>query len=134
MVDFPNPVFSDLRTALLTHVEDEDFDEADPSESVAQRIITSEAAQAPGSAEALFAELWSVGPNFETTFNSRLAAYYDAVTDHLTTSEGFADYTRVAEARRNRVRDMPIFESPLLFATTDLPVATTLMRADGKVF
>ena len=40
---------------------------------------------------------------------------------------------RLAEARRDRVRLMPIFESPLLFARTNVPSRAREMRPDGTV-
>jgi hypothetical protein len=49
----------------------------------------------------------------------------------LRTQAGFDDYVRLAEARRDRVRTMPIFESPLLFA--HVPSRAREMRPDGTV-
>ncbi len=38
----------------------------------------------------------------------------------LDSQEGFFEVFKLAEARRNRVRAMPIDETPLLFAQTNL--------------
>ncbi len=40
---------------------------------------------------------------------------------------------RLAESHRERVRRMPISESPLLFARTNIPAAERVMRPDATV-
>jgi hypothetical protein len=98
------------------------------------------AAAAPGtpegSPEREFAERWSRGSDPDqgmASFGAELSAYYAAVTERLRTQGGYDDYVRLAESRRARVATMPIFESPLLFARTDVPPRVRAMRADGTV-
>ena len=51
----------------------------------------------------------------------------------LLSQHGFDDYCRLAESRRQRVRTMPIAESPLLFPTTNILPTDLAMRADGTI-
>jgi hypothetical protein len=140
MVDFPNPVFSARRRQLLQHVP-EIADTADFSEQVADAILATPEASQAGTAENEFAERWNVGEAFKDTFEGLLERYYSDVSAKLETQEGFDDYMRLAESRRERVRQMPIAESKLLFAHTTLTLSgpTTmlmpdrLMRPDGTV-
>lgn len=142
MVDFPNPIFSEKRQRLLEHVPDIAFRETDDfSQTVADAIRSSTAASQPGTAEHEFAQLWDVGQNFEDGFNELLQDYYTAFAERLGTQEGFDDYMRLAESRRNVVRGtppdfddrMPIAESPLLFSRTNIPPRERIMLADGTV-
>jgi hypothetical protein len=135
MTDFPNPIFSDRRAALLQHVPPSATIIAGGStfsQEMADAILAAAANSQPGSPEREFKDRWSVGDNFEAPFNQLLGAYYAAVSARLTTQEGFDDYFKLAESRRDRVRNMPIFESPLLFAQTNLPPAALAMQPDGR--
>jgi hypothetical protein len=135
MTDFANPVFSPRRAALLAHVPatarvtggGSDF-----SERMGEAIAAAAPGTPEGSPEREFAARWARGEDF-TPFGDELRAYYAAVVARLTTQAGYDDYVRLAESRRARVRTMPIFESPLLFATTDVPPGTREMRTDGTV-
>ena len=134
MVDFPNPVFSLRRSTLLAHLEQAPFDASvDQSVAMAQKILSSAEAATAGSPEAEFVALWQEGEEFEAAFNGRLEAYYSAISQRLTTASGFESFVRLAESRRNRVRAMPISESRLLFAETNIPPGDLVMRADGAV-
>jgi hypothetical protein len=134
MVDFPNPIFSRKRERLLQHVPDTAFGETeDFSQDVADAIRGSTAATQPGTAENEFAQLWDVGENFEAPFNALLQDYYTAFAERLRTQEGFDSYMRLAESRRDRVKAMPIAESPMLFSHTNIPSGERTMRADGTV-
>lgn len=135
MVDFPNPVFSDRRRALVTYVLDEEFDKDGSAlaESVVDAIRNSNESSVPSSPESEFLELWDVGESFTDEFDSRLSAYYDAVEVQLRSQSGFDDYIRLAESRRSRVLEMPIAESALLFARTNVPAATRIMTTTGAV-
>jgi hypothetical protein len=142
MVDFPNPIFSEKRQRLLEHVPDIAFEETDDfSQDVADAIRSSAAATQPGTAEHEFAQRWDAGENFEAPFNALLQDYYTAFTERLATQEGFDDYMRLAESRRNVVRGtppdfddrMPIAEFPLLFSRTNIPPRERIMLADGTV-
>lgn len=136
MTDFPNPVFSDRRAQLLQHVpaSAQISDSASSfSEDMANAIVAAAEGTPEGSPEREFAGRWQVGESFKDSLDAELAAYFSAVTQQLTTQEGFDAYYRLAEARRNIVRPMPIAESPLLFAATNIPDTPRTMRTDGTV-
>jgi hypothetical protein len=136
MTDFPNPVFSDRRAALLAHVPAtaEVKDGASTfSQEMADAILAAAGSAPADSPEHEFAERWNVGDDFVGPFNALLAGYYAAVAQRLETQGGFDDYFRLAESRRERVRGMPIFENELLFARTNIPPAVRAMRPDGSV-
>ena len=132
MVDFPNPVFSAKRRQLLQHVPDTPIT-ADSSDQVADAILATPEASQAGTAENEFAERWSVGEAFEDTFNGLLQDYYHAFAAKLATQQGFDDYLRLAESRRAQVIQMPITESELLFARTNIPPGDRTMKPDGTV-
>jgi hypothetical protein len=136
MTDFPNPVFSPRREALLAHVPESavltDGSSEFPEQFVAAIVAAAENS-GQGSPEREFAELWAAGANWKQQFGELLSAYYDAVVSRLLTDDGFEPYMRLAESRRERVRRMPIAESPLLFASTTITSAERAMRADGTV-
>jgi hypothetical protein len=135
MTDFPNPIFSQRRASLLAHVPAKAVVNGGAS-AFSQQMGDAIAAAAPstpdGSPEREFAVRWARGDDI-TSFGDELQAYYAAVTARLRNQEGYDTYVRLAESRRARVRPMPIFESPLLFARTDIPPGDRQMRADGTV-
>jgi hypothetical protein len=131
MVDVPNPIFSARRARLLAHAPD--VPDATFAQATADAILLAAEATGPGSPEREFAELWAAGDDWRARADARLAAYYGAITVRLATQDGADDYTRLAESRRARVRAMPIFENPLLFATTNIAPAQLEMRPDGTV-
>jgi hypothetical protein len=136
MVDFPNPIFSARREALLAHVPATATitDGASTfSQEMADAILAAAPDTPPGSPEREFAERWGVGEDFVAPFDALLQDYLAAVAQRLGTSQGFDDYVRLAESRRNRVRDMPIFETQLLFATTNIDDGERAMQTDGSV-
>lgn len=136
MVDFPNPVFSARRAVLLGHAPTEATIRGGAStysEEMATRIVAAADATPSGSAEREFAERWAEGDAWPAEFGALLSRYYDAVQGRLATQEGFNDYVRLAESRRNRVRDMPISEFPLLFPETNIARGDRAMRIDGTV-
>ena len=103
------------------------------SHEIADAIEAAAEGTPDGSPERQFAQLWSVVASFATAFNAELDSYYRAVRAQLETQEGFNAYVRLAESRRNRVRAMPIFETPLLFASTNIPDRNRRMAAGGIV-
>jgi hypothetical protein len=136
MTDFSNPIFSDRRAALLTHVPARAAvanGESTFSREMADGILEAAENSPDGSPEREFAERWNVGEDFDNQFNGLLRDYYAAVSERLVTQEGFDDYFRLAESRRGRVRQMPIFENRLLFASTSIPPAARQMQPDGSV-
>ncbi len=131
MTDFPNPVFSERRAALLAHVPPT-AGVADFSQRMAERITAAAPATPKGSPEREFAARWARGDDL-SSLDDELDAYYAAVGARLRTQDGFDAYVRLAESRRAGVRRMPISETPLLFVTTDVPRAPREMRADATV-
>jgi hypothetical protein len=138
MVDFANPVFSARRARLLEHVP-EQIDLAGGPEAFAEAVaaaIRTTAAQ--GSAEADFIELWDAGDAWPGACNERLQAYYASLERRLADEplQAFRDWFLLAESTRRHaadVRQMPIFEFPLLLARSDAPDEPLAMRADGTV-
>lgn len=136
MTDFPNPVFSPRRASLLRHVPPTATIKNGTStfsEEMAAAILAAATGTPDGSPEREFADGWGSGDGWRDRFNGLLASYYAAVTARLATQEGFDDYVRLAEARRNRVRAMPIFENTLLFPETNIPPGERSARPDGTV-
>lgn len=137
MVDFPNPVFSARRASLLKHAPATASmvgDVSSLSEDMANNILAASDSSAPGSPEREFAESWNVGdPAWLSAFGAELGKYYEAIQQQLQGQAGFNDYVRLAESRRNRVRDMPIFESRFLFPETNIPKTELSMRPDAIV-
>jgi hypothetical protein len=124
MVDFPNPVFSDVRASLLDRVPTEPIP-AERWPTFSQELGDAIAAAADGkpedTPERQFAALWQLGEDaWQEAADQLLEDYYEAVPAQLETAEGFASYFKLAEARRKRVREMRIDESPLLFAQSNL--------------
>jgi hypothetical protein len=132
MTDFPNPVFSERRAALLAHVPETATVPGDFSERMAETITAAAPATPEGSPEREFAARWARGEDL-SPFDDELRTYYAAVAARLRTQDGVDAYVRLAESRRASVRTMPVFETPLLFVTTDLPHAVREMRADATV-
>jgi hypothetical protein len=100
---------------------------------VAEAINSSAQAAQPGTGEAAFAENWSHGDGFAPLFAARLEDYYKQVEARVVTPEGFRDFLLLAESRRDEVRKMPIFESELLFTTSDAPPAVRAMTSAATV-
>jgi hypothetical protein len=136
MTDFPNPVFSERRAALLAHVPATAVVQNGTStfsQEMADAILAAAQNASADSPEREFAERWNVGEDFVGPFNALLGDYYAAVAGRLETQDGVDDYFRLAESTRDRVRDMPIFENNLLFARTNIQPAARTMRPDGSV-
>jgi hypothetical protein len=136
MTDFANPVFSARRAALLRHVPATASVSAagsDFPEQLAKAIVAAAKDSPEASPEREFADRWAAGEAWPERFGEQLSAYYEAVGRNLLTQEGFDAYMRLAESRREQVRRMPIFESPLLFARTNIPRAERSMRPDATV-
>ena len=137
MTDFPNPIFSRRREALLAYVPATAtiVDGASTfSQELADAILAATDGSAADSPEREFAELWGHGEDVVVPFSTLLKSYYEAVTERLTSQEGFDAYYRLAESRRGEAMTIPIFsEFALLFARTNVPPATRSMRRDGTV-
>jgi hypothetical protein len=137
MTDFPNPIFSRRREALLAYVPPTATIVGGTrtfSQELADAILAAAEASPADSPEREFAELWRLGDDVVVPFSALLKNYYEAVTDRLTTQEGFDAYYRLAESRRAEAMTIPVFsEFALLFARTNIPAATRTMRRDGTV-
>lgn len=136
MTDFPNPVFSARRAALLAYAPPSARiagGTSELSQRMADAVLAAASDTAAGSPEREFADLWETGDDWQGRFAELLSGYYAAVAGRLATQDGFNAYMRLAESRRDRVRGMPIAESPLLFARTNIPTADRSMRRDGSV-
>lgn len=138
MVDFPNPVFSPRREALLSHVPQGatlSGGQSSFSEDFANAILASDAAANEGTPEAEFAGLWSIGDAWPEQFAPTLTSYYEAAAARLQDAAGLIEMFRLAESRRNRVRAMPIgSETDLLFATPEPRLTESLrMLATGEI-
>lgn len=135
MVDFTNPVFSSRRASLLKGVPD-DVTIDTLAEQLEANIFEAAESTPEDSPEREFAALRSAGESFEEQFNEKLGAYYEAVAARLSTAGGFNDFFRLAEGRRFRFREMPIFEVPILLADTNLDssdVVDLMMMPDATV-
>ncbi len=137
MVDFPNPVFSPRRAALLDHVPASakiEGGQSSFSEDFANAIRATPEAAETGTPQQEFSQLWDAGEDWPAAFAGPLTDYYAQVAAKLSDAGGLEQVFRLAESRRNRVRDMPISEHPLLFATPDPPIDDDLrMLATGEI-
>jgi hypothetical protein len=139
MVDFPNPVFSPRRAALLQYVPDEIAlnSGTDLDGQFAARVAASAQAQVQGSAEAEFLEHWrSPGPEWETAMANRIDAYWKRIGERADTEPGFDAYFRLAESRRREIRRrrLQLLEFELTLATAaDFPDGSLSMTEAGDV-
>lgn len=137
MVDFANPVFSPRRRALLEHAPTTATLAGGKSTYGRDfvRAILKAAKETPAnSPENEFAKRWEAGAGWKREFRRLLERYYKGVEATLATQAGVDAVFRLAETTRNRVRRLPIFEHPLLFAESDVPASVRArMRTDGTV-
>ena len=135
MTDFPNPVFSSRRASLLEHspATADLTDGSDFSLAMSKSILAAAASATAQPGEREFAERWAAGEGWRATFARLLNDYYTDLVQRLATQDGFDDVYRLAEWRRALVREMPIFENPLLFSESDIVPTPLEMRADGAV-
>lgn len=139
MVDFPNPVFSNRRVGLLRHLSTDQLPAEEWrafSQEFGDKIAAAATGETETAAENEFALLWSAGDGWRSMADKRLRSYYQALAGQLQSPEGFTKVFRLAEARRNQVRKMPINEAALLFAQTNIPresVAGLAMNPDGTI-
>ena len=142
MTDFPNPVFSARRASLLRHVPETATvtnGTSEFSQLLGDAIVAAAEATGPDSPEREFAGRWGVGDGWREVFGAELNQYYAAITERLREQDGLDDVIRLAESRRDHVRGsdlhqrMPISESPLLFARTNISFGERVMRPDATV-
>jgi hypothetical protein len=138
MVDFPNPVFSLRREALLRYVPGTIALDggADLDHTFVDAVIASLEAADSTSVEAEFLELWRLpDTTWEAEMVGRLEAYWTKVQVRLATAQGFDDIFRLSESRRHAFSRRPLAEFKLTVAIAlklDLPVALQ-MTADALV-
>jgi hypothetical protein len=139
MVGFPNPVFSPRRAALLAHAPSTATitgGTSTYSTDMADAIIAAAAApnNPAGSPEKEFVDRWTKAADLPGPLGTELTNYYGKIGQRLQNQADFNNYVKLAESHRNRVREMPIFESRLLFPETNIPAAQRrVMKSDGAV-
>lgn len=137
MVDFPNPVFSTRRAALLKHAPATariKNGKSTYSEDMAKAIIAAAAVSPTGSSEKEFVDRWEKAATLPGPLGKELEEYYKAIKQKLKNQAGFDDFVRLAESHRNRVRETPLSEFPLLFPVTNVPKGQRrAMRRDATV-
>ncbi len=140
MVDFPNPVFSERRASLRRHLPAGPLPASEWggfAETFGNAIAAAATGTNPEPAELEFAELWNLKDDgWRDAASQRLESYYAALAARLGSADDFKQIFMLAEARRNRVREMPINETSLLFAETSIPpedIVGLAMNPDGTV-
>jgi hypothetical protein len=140
MVDFPNPVFSPRRAALMRYVPDTAHVGPNGSDLPARFVAAVEEAAAglpADSPEREFLTHWSVPEDaWRAAHEARLVAYFRAAAARAATREGWFDAVRLAESRRREFRKRPLAEFHLtLPVATGIPADAPLleMASDGTV-
>ena len=136
MVDFPNPVRSPKRRALLRHAPaSAPLDPGAMGDAMAANIL---AAPRPAeSAEAEFARNWEAGDGWREEFGKRISAYLADARTLLDSDEGFTSIVELADSRRREIRPgvHPLSEFDLLYPRTNVPVDDPFlqMSEEGRV-
>jgi len=140
MIDFPNPIDSARRAALMRHV---------PAGPVAARgdgglerlmlqsIAAAAAAPGSGSDEAEIAQFMRLGPGeWQENASQRIVALFQAVAARAATLPGVLDYLRLADWRRRsfrRDRRLAEFKLTLPFSSVADQAPAVALTADGRV-
>jgi hypothetical protein len=130
MVDFPNPVFSERRGALLRYIPD--TAELATATSgldnvIAAAIVDGAAGLGQDSPEAEFMKNW-IEPDWKKQFEKRIETYFGAIQARLSDWPGFSDIVRLAESRRRRCRKMALLEFDLTLPRTNIPASAPNLR------
>lgn len=135
MVDFPNPVWSERREALMRHVPASASHSAQGWNLEAAMLqAIQNAVVSPASPEAEFLELWSVGDDWPTQFGQRITNYLQALQTRLDSWDGFEAIGRLIESQRRRARKRPLLEFSLtLPRAVKLPDACLRMTFHATV-
>jgi len=116
MIDFPNPVGSKRRAALLAFFPDTVRLAAKPPlDKAFVDAVTAATPSTPStSPEREFLANWKLGPDdWKSAFEARLTAYLAALAKRLNTNAGCDAVFRLAESRRREFRNRPIAEFDL---------------------
>jgi hypothetical protein len=136
MVDFPNPVFSARRAALLKYVPPSAaIGQGDLPEFVAA-VASAAATLPPESPEAEFLANWRIPDNaWQPAFERRIEEFMANVGERLGSATAFPDIFRLAESRRREFRRRPLAEFRLTTPVTNIPENAPLLEltADGRV-
>nr|QKW93936.1 hypothetical protein [Vitiosangium cumulatum] len=138
MVDFPNPVYSPRRAALMRHVPPTAKRRADGSHDLEDSMLASVTAAAGAlpadSPERELLDLWST-TDWERAFSQRLEAYFQALQTRLESPEGYDAIFRLAESRRREFRMLPLNEFRLTVPVSNIPASDPPleMLPDGGV-
>ena len=136
MIDFPNPVFSVRREALLKYVPASAS--LGPSSDFAPRFVAAveAASAAPGTPEREFLSNWALSDNtWRAAFEQRLAAFFAAIQPRLVDPVAFEPLFELAESRRREFRKRPLHEFKLTTPVSDIPADAPFLelREDGSV-
>jgi hypothetical protein len=135
MVDFPNPVFSKRRAALIKYVPAAATIGQDLPEFVAA-VERASADLPPNSAEAEFLANWRLPDDqWQLSFTKRIEEFIGHIRERLNSAAGFADIFRLAESRRREFRRRPLAEFRLTTPMTNIPESALLLELteDGRV-
>jgi hypothetical protein len=136
MVDFPNPVFSHRRAALMRYVPaTAAIGQGDLPEFVAA-VGRAAAALPPGSAEAEFLANWRLPDDeWQRVFERRIEEFILKVGESLNSAPAFPAIFRLAESRRREFRRRPLAEFRLTTPVTNIPESAALLEltANGGV-
>ncbi len=154
MVDFPNPIFSPVRSSLQSYSEKLDtatINDQGVSNIPALFVAEIEATvknQPPCqqqnldscTAEQQFLHTWNLpDATWKAEVNQRVQAYLDAVAQQITNGSGLSDYLDLSISRRRQFATIKpisnLFEFSLLLPQTNLPANAPLLRMqrNGKV-
>jgi hypothetical protein len=137
MVDFPNPVFSPRRAALMKYVPPTAvLGGAGDLPEFVTAVSRAAAALPPGSAEAELLANWSLSDTeWRRVFEKRIEDFMGNIAERLTSLAGVRDIFRLAESRRREFRKWPLAEFRLTTPVTNIPEDAALLEltADGRV-
>jgi hypothetical protein len=139
MVDFPNPIFSPSRKQLLKYIPSQltaGEKGKDLDKKFVQAVKASNESNTQESPEKEFLAYWSIPEDqWIQFFQQHIEAYFQVLQQKLQTQEGFDDIVKLAESRRFSFKQLPLFEFPLTFSTTNISADQfpLSIKADGKV-
>jgi hypothetical protein len=135
MVDFPNPIFSPRRKALMAYVPqsasaggNNDFETL-----FVRAIERAQSAPSDRSPEAEFLANWALlSGGWRAAFETRLAAYFSALAPALETAAGFEPLFELADSRRREFRRMKLHEFDLTTPQSSIPPDAPFLQMTEK--